>query len=35
LDLLAAALHVHKAHLNFDPQLLSVIVYVHQITFYH
>ena len=38
LDLLAAALHVHKctkAHLDFDPQLLSVIVYVHQITFYH
>jgi hypothetical protein len=31
LDLLAAALHVHKctkAHLDFDPQLLSVIVYV-------
>ncbi len=38
LDLLAAALHVHKctkAHLDFDPQLLSVNVYVHQITFYH
>ncbi len=38
LDLLAPALHVHKctkAHLDFDPQLLSVIVYVHQITFYH
>ncbi len=31
LDLFAAALHVHnctKALLNFDPQLLSVIVYV-------
>ena len=31
LDLFAAALHVHKCtkvHLDFDPQLLSVIVYV-------
>ena len=31
LDLFAAALHVHKctkAHLDFDPQLLSIIVYV-------
>jgi hypothetical protein len=31
LDLFAAALHVHKctkAHLDFDPQLLSVIIYV-------
>ena len=38
LDLLAAALHVHKctkAHLDFDPQLRSVIVYVHQNFFYH
>ena len=31
MDLFAAALHVHnctKAHLDFDPQLLSIIVYV-------
>ena len=31
MDLFAAALHVHKctkAHLDFDPQLLSVIVHV-------
>jgi hypothetical protein len=31
LELLAATLHVHKftkAHLDFDPQLLSIIVYV-------
>ncbi len=32
LDLLAAALHLHKctkAHFDFDPQLLSVIVYMY------
>jgi hypothetical protein len=37
LDLFPAALHVHnctKAHLDFDPQLLSIIVYVSIISLF-